>query len=201
MNCGVYKISCGRRFYIGSSKEIAKRWKRHMSRLKAKTHDNQYMQNLYNKTGGKGFTFEVIIGCAEEDRWKFEQDYIDLHWGNPNFMNLSKSAYSGPGMTGRKHSDESIEKIRQANIGNSNAKGHTKTPEGIERLRQANIGNSKRSIPIDVLYEDGTTEHYLSMRSFAKAAGVGEPTVSRWIKGKRKPSASRGIKEVTLGHL
>jgi len=50
------------------------------------------MQNLWNKTKGHGFKFEVLIGCAPEMMLKLEQDLIDHYWGDKNFMNLNPRA-------------------------------------------------------------------------------------------------------------
>ena len=95
MNCGVYKISCGKRYYFGSSKDLDARWMTHQSQLRRGCHGNKFMQRLYNKTRGHGFKFEILIGCAPEQRLSYEQNYLDHHWGDKNLMNHARLARIG----------------------------------------------------------------------------------------------------------
>ena len=37
------------KYYIGQSKDIEHRWKQHKSRLKNNKHENEHLQNSYNK--------------------------------------------------------------------------------------------------------------------------------------------------------
>lgn len=62
---GIYKITCigNGKIYIGQSTNIETRWKDHIRRLKTGKHDNQHLQNAFNKYGDKSFIFEVIEEC------------------------------------------------------------------------------------------------------------------------------------------
>ena len=62
---GIYKITCkpNSKVYIGQSVDIKERWKDHIRRLKNNKHDNQHLQNAFNKYGIEAFTFEVIEEC------------------------------------------------------------------------------------------------------------------------------------------
>ena len=102
MKSGIYKISCGRRFYIGSTKDFDRRWASHQADLRAKRHCNRFMQNLWNKTRGHGFKFEILVGCSEAMLTCVEQDLIDFHWGDKNFMNLNPKADRPRKWKGRK---------------------------------------------------------------------------------------------------
>jgi group I intron endonuclease len=59
---GIYKIICGKnnKFYIGSSKNIDKRFQWHKSRLKNNTHCNIHIQRSWNKYGPTCFSFCII---------------------------------------------------------------------------------------------------------------------------------------------
>ena len=76
---GVYKITntTNGKFYVGSSKNIKKRWNEHKWALKNGRHWNAPMQNAFNKYGDV-FSYEVIEEASEElllrDR---EQHYIE----------------------------------------------------------------------------------------------------------------------------
>lgn len=65
---GVYKITIGKHFYIGSSQDVYSRKSSHLSKLKLKKHPNKYMQNVYNKYGKENFVFcaskELGISCT-----------------------------------------------------------------------------------------------------------------------------------------
>lgn len=77
--CGVYKITCltDGKFYIGSSKNIKRRWKTHVSKLNKNEHDNMFLQEAWNLYGEKSFTFEILEETSEECRYELEQLYLD----------------------------------------------------------------------------------------------------------------------------
>ncbi len=47
--CGIYLLKVKNRKYVGSSIDIKKRLRRHRTLLRNNKHDNDYLQNLYNK--------------------------------------------------------------------------------------------------------------------------------------------------------
>ena len=51
--CGVYKIvnTVNGKIYIGSSKNIDRRWNEHIRVLELNAHNNQHLQNAWNKYG------------------------------------------------------------------------------------------------------------------------------------------------------
>ena len=79
--CGVYKIVniINGKIYIGSSKDIDRRWNEHIRVLELNTHNNQHLQNAWNKYGRNNFKFEVIEQCDEDKQFEREQYYIDLY--------------------------------------------------------------------------------------------------------------------------
>jgi hypothetical protein len=178
MKSGVYKITCGRYFYIGSTTNFDRRWGQHQAALKAKRHCNQFMQNLWNKTRGHGFKFEVLIGCCgEEQLTAREQELIDFHWGDKSFMNLNPKA----------------DRVVQP-------KGYRHSAEVRKRIARPGASNP-RATPITVVFTDGTVKHYDYMTLLANELGVKQATVGRWLNGVRNPSKKFRIKEITRGHL
>ena len=79
--CGVYKIiniSNGK-IYVGSSNNIYKRWLQHERDLNENIHGNPYLQNAWNKYGGKkSFKFEIIEECEPSIQFEREQFYLNL---------------------------------------------------------------------------------------------------------------------------
>lgn len=161
-------------FHIGKGKG---------QRYKEKTKSrNQYFKNIINKEQDN-VTSEIIIdNLTEEQAWKIERQTIakyktigecktNLHEGGKggytgNYdspersKKLSEAAKKRVGklnpMYGRHHSEETKQKLREANLGKKltpehKAKliaantGRQKTPEEIERIRQLNLGKPMSS--------------------------------------------------------
>jgi len=73
MTCGVYKIinEVNGKIYIGSSKDLEKRWKSHKQQRKF------LIGRALNKYGIDNFVFEVLEECVECDLLNREQYYLD----------------------------------------------------------------------------------------------------------------------------
>lgn len=111
--CGVYKIQnkIDGKLYIGSSKDIERRKKEHLCRLRQNNHDNQYLQNAYNKYGKENFIFEIIELCDTENQYDLEQKWINLYKDKNILYNISLNAIEPP------HTAESIKKMSITNKG------------------------------------------------------------------------------------
>ena len=99
-NIGVYKIqnNINGKIYVGSSIHLSKRINDHLTMLRANKHENNYLQNAYNKYGKKNFTVEILeYGINKEDVRTKEQKWIDeLDLCNPdNGYNINGSAVGG----------------------------------------------------------------------------------------------------------
>lgn len=84
--CGIYRISCNKHSYIGSSINIYYRLKRHISDLLKNKHANKYMQNAFNKYGKDSFNFEVIEECSKTVLINTEAAYIESMSPDLNFI-------------------------------------------------------------------------------------------------------------------
>lgn len=95
-NCGVYKITHvdSGRVYIGSSKEIARRFYLHRWQLSRGDHHSPLLQRAWNKYGADAFTFETVLICAEADLLFYEQALIDFYnsYDPARGMNISSIA-------------------------------------------------------------------------------------------------------------
>jgi group I intron endonuclease len=95
MTVGIYKIINinNSKVYIGSSKNIEKRWKEHTYRLKYNAHHSSKLQRSYNRTENKSiFKFEIIEETSEEQLKEREQYYIDLYDSFNNGYNCCAEA-------------------------------------------------------------------------------------------------------------
>lgn len=62
MTTGVYLVKClaNNRDYVGSSKDIKKRWKEHRFDLNHNQHHNRHWQNAWNKYGANQFAWSIL---------------------------------------------------------------------------------------------------------------------------------------------
>jgi group I intron endonuclease len=69
MDVGIYQIKnlINNKLYIGSSLNVSERKYKHFWMLSNGIHDNEYLQNSYNKYGCENFIFEMIELCDETD--------------------------------------------------------------------------------------------------------------------------------------
>lgn len=78
--CGIYQIRnlVNNKVYIGSSKNLKNRkCHDHLNTLKRNKHQNNHLQNAFNKHGKNNFVFEVIEFCEEKDLKDNEQYWLD----------------------------------------------------------------------------------------------------------------------------
>jgi len=74
---GVYQIinAINGKSYIGSSKNVIKRWYRHRQQLKKGNHHSVYLQRAWNKYGSNSFTLKILI--ETNDLFVQEQLFIN----------------------------------------------------------------------------------------------------------------------------
>ena len=111
---GIYCIEnkINKKKYIGSSKDVYKRKNRHFSELRNSKHKNNKLQRSYNKHGKDNFIFYVLEFVENENELIIrEQYYIDSVKPEYNINLIANSSL------GVKRSEETKEKVRQANIG------------------------------------------------------------------------------------
>lgn len=65
--------------YIGQASNFTKRWSRHRRMLQTGVHDNQHLQNAWNKYGECAFSFRVVERCEKAVITAVEQRWMDFH--------------------------------------------------------------------------------------------------------------------------
>jgi group I intron endonuclease len=111
----IYKITnqLSKKCYIGETKKSNPylRWNEHKRKIEQGI-GCPALQDAVKKYGIENFIFEVLIICFDEDRYKLEIEYIKKYNSMaPNGYNLTKGGEGG-GFHGKKHSQETIERIR-----------------------------------------------------------------------------------------
>lgn len=159
---GIYCIEDTRNYkkYIGQSKDINTRFGGHKSKLKRNCHENQHLQNIYNKYGMDVFNFYVIKECPIDCLDEQETYYIDFYKTiNPEFgYNIEKGGNKPPSqlgvkqteetktkraekLKGRKKTDEEKKKISESKKGKpNNRKGATQTEESKKKMSDSKKG-------------------------------------------------------------
>ena len=95
---GIYRISniVSKKYYIGSSTNLSKRWWEHRKFLRLGIHSNSHLQSSWKKYGEDAFIFEVveILGQTKTDQeiLEVEQKYLDQYYGKPECYNQNKFA-------------------------------------------------------------------------------------------------------------
>ena len=76
---GIYKIvnKVNGKYYVGSSRNLTRRWESHQYYLNKNIHCNTHLQAAWNKYGRKNFSFEIIQRIEPENLLTEEQYYLD----------------------------------------------------------------------------------------------------------------------------
>ena len=88
MKSGIYIIRnlVNNKVYIGKSKNVSQRKNAHFNALKLNKHNNQHLQNSYNKYGKDNFQFDILEYCEESLLPTREMYFIELHRNNYNII-------------------------------------------------------------------------------------------------------------------
>jgi len=133
---GIYEIvnkSNGHR-YIGSAKNLIKRWATHKWALTRNRHHSIYFQNAWNKYGRDAFEFNVLAICPIDLLIYYEQQFINQM--NPEY-NIAPVAGSSLGI---KATDETKRKMSVARRGNKYALGFKHTDETRRKISEGGKG-------------------------------------------------------------
>jgi len=130
-NSGIYLIINlqNNKFYVGSAVNLRKRKNKHLQQLRNNKHDNQYLQNSFNKYGESNFVFVSIEDVSNRNNLTIREQYwIDtLDATNKEIAyNICPTANS---MFGYKHGSKSTEKHRQVALNQS--------PESRQKIAEA----------------------------------------------------------------
>jgi len=140
MAAGIYEIrnvKNGKR-YVGSSKNIDKRFYQHKRELWANKHHSTALQNAWNAHGSDCFEFNVLVVLEEYELLSTEQRFLDEEFKRDNY-NVSRNALSP--MKGRKHSEETKAILSELNKAENNKFfGKKHSEESLAKMSEANKG-------------------------------------------------------------
>lgn len=197
---GIYAIRNIRsgRSYVGSSVNIARRWKTHIWSLNHGKHHSEHMQHAWKKYGPEMFAFEILEEVANPDTLlEREQHYLDLRRANGvynfgtnarPFLGVKRAPYSAETRARmsaaarnrgrnfkvmprkpRKPMARSVE-WRTA-IGEANRAAHAR-PETKERMRQASIARERKRRELGLRKRPDSAETLAKRAASIRAAVV-----------------------------
>ena len=205
---GIYGIKnlVNNKIYIGKTgMNFGDRWDSHKSLLRNNKHDNQYLQNAWNKYGAESFDFIIVEECSIEeldDREKYWIKYYkdqklsyNILDGGDGFNNLGthlseetkrkigeKNRING---LGRKASEETRKKMSESH------KGYKPTPEAIAKTAEASRKAMQANPPLAKLTPEDVREvrrlndNGIKSKDIAEKFGVSYQCIRDIILGKR----------------
>lgn len=182
MNSGIYTIynKINGKLYVGSSSQLKKRIRQHLSDLKANRHKNQHLQRAYNKYGGDNFEIIIIAFVPENEILYYEQNLIDM-LGIENLYNISPTVSS---LKGWKPSDETRALWSKQRTGVKQSK---ESRLAARKTYKDNGGNKNK---IAVLQIDAATNQCIrewdSAYTASKELNIQRSKITAVCKGKRK---------------
>lgn len=178
----IYKITniITKKCYIGETKKSNPylRWNEHKRKIEQGI-GCPALQDAVKKYGINNFKFEVLIICFDEDRYKFEMEYIKkFNSVSPNGYNLTIGGEGG-GFYDKKHSQETINKIS-------------------EKMKQKYIDNPELKIQMSIKQKElmNKPENKIKIRE-----GLKKSEIWNKIKNNKKNTTNRHYTEENKNKL
>lgn len=144
---GLYKIvnKVNGKFYIGSSTNMPRRFDRHLNDLRKNKHDNNHLQNAWNKYGETNFSFEIYKKCDINLLIEEEQKELDIWVGNEMCYNMRNDAKC-PVTPGAKRPAWVVEKYAAAQRGVPRWTEEQKRQMSIDRTGRIHTEETKQKM-------------------------------------------------------
>jgi len=138
MASGVYEIRNTKsgKAYVGSTKDLNKRERKHFQALDRRDHPNPILQKAYDKHGEKAMEFRVL---EETDRFrKREQELLDTEqYFPPDGYNVLDQATGGDTWSNHPNREQLVEEAKKYNSGESNGMhGKEHSEAARDRMRE-----------------------------------------------------------------
>lgn len=202
---GIYGIlnTQNGKWYVGQSVDVKKRWRSHRRELSLGIHPNAHLQSAFSFYGNGAFSFELLEECAESDLDDREIFWIDEKGSYLNGYNLTTGGNGTRGLQvsdemrrkmsmarrGRKHSEQTIQRIREGHINSERSIAHMKRIKETKRLRSVTDKErehlqrlTKKQCKPVLCVETGVV--YESAHEAARAIGSYQSNISACCRGK-----------------
>lgn len=148
MKCGIYEIICivNEKRYIGSSKNINDRFKRHISSLRKGSNPAKYLQESFNEFGEDNFSFRIIEEIEEDNLGERERHWIIcLNTVFPNGFNGSLGGETG--LRSKSLSEDAKIKMSKRNAGKGNPNYGNKWTQSMKDNASIRLKGNGKDIP------------------------------------------------------
>ena len=189
---GIYKITneINGDCYIGSSKDIERRWKQHLYLSQKQGKRSEYhLYRAFRKFGIENFSFAVLELCQEEQLIELEQKYYSIY--NPTYNNIQPK--ENPAC------NEEIKKKIKQECKKAFARHSEETKEKIYRNlqkgRESEGFNAKKHAPRKIRaikLSDGSTQEFDSLYQAEMKIGVSRSSICQILSEKHKRKQSKG---------
>ncbi len=185
MITGIYQILNLRsnRSYIGSSKDINRRFNQYKRQFKNEKCHNKHLQRAFLKYGKSNFSFNILEVCDQDILFEREQYWIEQF----NFKNLYNQSPTAIPNKGQKMSEETKLKIEHTLF----KKGHIPKHKGTKGLRGGwkvigRKGFSNPTYSYKFLSPEGTIYEGIGIRDLADKMNICPSGLYRLRSGKFK---------------
>lgn len=198
MASGIYKIVGPNGIYIGSAKDINRRYSVHLTQLRSNKHHSAYLQRAYNKYGEDSFRFEVVE-YIDDAKYLLVREQYWLDWlfdNNPRTSIYNVLRYAGNSL-GRKATEETKRKLSEkrkqratkestrakmsdARKGNKHLLGYKFSDDGLDNVARGLSGGKSYTI----ISPDGTVySNVYNITGFARKHDIPVTCLKRAITG------------------
>lgn len=142
---GIYLIrnNINLKIYIGSTVSFKKRFNEHRKRLNSDIHENNLLQNSWNKYKENNFEFFILEECKKENLVEREQYYIDLFKSYKRHLGFNLAQKAGSCL-GIKRSDEFKKKCSLRHKGKILSTEHKKRLTNSRKGKTNSLEHNKR---------------------------------------------------------
>lgn len=192
---GIYKITNKHngKFYIGSSKQIERRWWEHQNDLNKNKHVNHKLQTAWNHYGSNEFEFTIIEDVEDSQLLIREQFYLDVFKPHLVGYNISDKVSGGDNFTNNPNKDEILKRITVAN-NTGHMHGKTHKPESIEKQKKASVGRYTLEWFKNKYGEEGGLTMYNQRNEFLKQRDINY-VYDNGLKGTKKGPMSQDVRD------
>jgi len=157
----VYMIAdeISKKFYIGSTGDLKRRLQEHKYELKAQTHHNKKLQELYD-SGVKLKIHPIKIETIEKAK-ELEDFLLKQNTNNPNMLNVSIDSTGGNGINRNPNREDIVNRIKNGKIENWKNKSEEEKAIITQKVKEATNtpeAREKRSIGFRAYYDSLTPE-------------------------------------------
>ncbi|MEY4572305.1 MAG: hypothetical protein RLZ10_1531 [Bacteroidota bacterium] len=167
---GIYLITnnINKKVYVGSSQDIKRRFYLHKHYLNKGNHTNKHLQSAWDEYGEQNFSFSILEECFDTEKLlEKEKSYISDYKSTNREIGYNICEDTTAPMTGRKHTNLSIQKMVENKIGDKNSfygKHHTDETKAIlrEQMKGRKLSDFHKEKVLKTGYQSG--EHNINSK-------------------------------------